>query len=52
MRTIVYEESLRKKLIAKGYQRCPLFSWDESSKILSNLLLEAANSGCIEKGVS
>jgi glycosyltransferase involved in cell wall biosynthesis len=52
MRTIVYEESLRKKLIAKGFQRCPLFSWDESSKILSNLLLEAANSGCIEKGVS
>lgn len=45
MRKIVYDESMRETLCSKGLERCLLFSWDESSKTLSNLLQEAAGSG-------
>jgi glycosyltransferase involved in cell wall biosynthesis len=44
MHKIVYDDSLRKKLIVAGLARRSVFSWDESSRKLSDLLLEATAS--------
>lgn len=45
IRRIVCDESLRTELIAKGLAHCLRFSWDESARELSNLLIEATETG-------
>jgi glycosyltransferase involved in cell wall biosynthesis len=45
MNKIVYDSELREKLIRKGLARRSVFSWEESSRKLSSLLLEAVDAG-------